>query len=137
MGECRAPGGDRLVDVPGGAFRMGAVGEGSYPADGEGPIHVVELAPFRIAATAVTRWRVPSWKTPISHAAAPKLISRHINNHAHGSVLPNNHGDSTTASNTLHLATLCKRRVILPRCSGRQRFMLDFVSARVSLPSPE
>lgn len=42
------------VALPGGRFAMGdAHGEG-YLADGETPVHVVELAPFRIAATTVT-----------------------------------------------------------------------------------
>jgi formylglycine-generating enzyme len=46
-----------MVDVPGGSFRMGSVGTAAYPADGEGPIHVVELAPFRISAHAVSNDR--------------------------------------------------------------------------------
>jgi formylglycine-generating enzyme required for sulfatase activity len=33
---------------------MGAIGDVAYPADGEGPIHVVELSPYRIGATCVT-----------------------------------------------------------------------------------
>ena len=44
----------RLVSVVGGAFRMGASGSVAYDADGEGPIHTVELDPFRIAAACVT-----------------------------------------------------------------------------------
>jgi formylglycine-generating enzyme required for sulfatase activity len=43
-----------LVEIPGGRFRMGAVGAVAYDGDGEGPIHVVELTPFRLAAHAVT-----------------------------------------------------------------------------------
>ena len=34
---------------------MGAVGTAAYHADGEGPIHAVELGPYRIAATCVTK----------------------------------------------------------------------------------
>ncbi len=44
----------RLVSVAGGAYRMGASGPVAYDADGEGPIHTVELDPFRIAAACVT-----------------------------------------------------------------------------------
>ena len=43
-----------LLDIPGGSFRMGSVGALSYDGDGEGPIHVVELSPFRIAAHTVS-----------------------------------------------------------------------------------
>jgi formylglycine-generating enzyme required for sulfatase activity len=45
---------DGLLQLGGGKFRMGAVGAVAYPADGEGPIHVVELSPHRMSATAVT-----------------------------------------------------------------------------------
>ena len=43
-----------LLDIPGGSFRMGSVGALSYDGDGEGPIHVVELSPFRLAAHTVS-----------------------------------------------------------------------------------
>jgi formylglycine-generating enzyme len=43
-----------MLAVPDGRFHMGAVGDVAYDADGEGPIHVVELSPFRISAQAVT-----------------------------------------------------------------------------------
>ena len=43
-----------LVELPGGTFVMGTDDPAGYPGDGEGPAHEVEVAPFRIAATAVT-----------------------------------------------------------------------------------
>ena len=43
-----------LVPLPGGDFAMGAEGAATYPDDGEGPVHVVDLSPFSIAPTAVT-----------------------------------------------------------------------------------
>lgn len=43
-----------LLPLPGGRFRMGADGTEGYAADGEGPSMEVDLAPFRIAACAVT-----------------------------------------------------------------------------------
>jgi formylglycine-generating enzyme required for sulfatase activity len=43
-----------LLSIPGGEFLMGSVGATAYPADGEGPIHTVELSPYRLAAHAVT-----------------------------------------------------------------------------------
>jgi formylglycine-generating enzyme len=45
---------DDLVALPGGAFTMGTDGGYGYPADGEGPAHEVVLAPFALAARAVT-----------------------------------------------------------------------------------
>lgn len=43
-----------MAELPGGSFRMGdAFGEG-YPADREGPVREVTVAPFAIATTAVS-----------------------------------------------------------------------------------
>ncbi|WP_405762949.1 formylglycine-generating enzyme family protein [Streptomyces sp. NBC_01420] len=42
------------VAVPGGPFLMGGADEDAFPADGEGPVREVVLAPFRIDATCVT-----------------------------------------------------------------------------------
>jgi formylglycine-generating enzyme len=54
----RAPGArarrDDLVALPGGTFTMGTDGRYGYPVDGEGPAHEVELAPFALAAHAVS-----------------------------------------------------------------------------------
>jgi formylglycine-generating enzyme len=43
-----------LVALPGGPFTMGTDGRYGYPVDGEGPAHEVELAPFALAAHAVS-----------------------------------------------------------------------------------
>lgn len=40
--------------LPGGRFLMGNEGDYGFPADGEGPVHAVELTPFWIDATCVT-----------------------------------------------------------------------------------
>ncbi len=40
--------------IPGGEFLMGTDGDYGFAADGEGPAHVVELAPFFLDATCVT-----------------------------------------------------------------------------------
>ncbi|MFD7445136.1 formylglycine-generating enzyme family protein [Streptomyces sp. NPDC059909] len=44
----------QLIDLPGGRFLMGTEDADGFPADGEGPIREVEVAPFRIAPTTVT-----------------------------------------------------------------------------------
>src|SRR4051794_38350947 len=43
-----------LIRLPGGAFRMGNDDERSIAGDREGPVRTVEVAPFRVAACAVT-----------------------------------------------------------------------------------
>ncbi|MGD0391136.1 MAG: formylglycine-generating enzyme family protein [Acidimicrobiales bacterium] len=55
LGGGRAP--DTLVTIPGGRYRMGDESEGSYPGDGEGPVHEVVLAPFRIDRYTVSNRR--------------------------------------------------------------------------------
>ena len=48
------PGRVNMVRVPAGTFAMGNVDAWAYPGDGEGPVHDVALAEFRIAATVVS-----------------------------------------------------------------------------------
>ena len=43
-----------LAPLPGGTFRMGTDDAAGFPADGEGPVRTVAVAPFAIARTAVT-----------------------------------------------------------------------------------
>jgi formylglycine-generating enzyme required for sulfatase activity len=43
-----------LLALDGGTFLMGNPRDDAYPADGEGPVHEVELGPFRIGRDAVT-----------------------------------------------------------------------------------
>lgn len=43
-----------LVDLPGGEFLMGSIDTEAYPADGEGPVRAVRVAPFSMQAYAVT-----------------------------------------------------------------------------------
>jgi sulfatase modifying factor 1 len=60
---------DPLVTVPGGRYRIGDESSWSYPGDGEGPEHEVELSPFRIGRTTVTNRQflefveAAGWKT--------------------------------------------------------------------------
>jgi formylglycine-generating enzyme len=43
-----------MIRLPGGAFDMGSAGSEAYPADGEEPVHRVELAPFSIDKVTVS-----------------------------------------------------------------------------------
>jgi sulfatase modifying factor 1 len=45
---------ETLVQIPGGRYRVGDESKWSYPQDGEGPVHDVELPTFRIDRYAVT-----------------------------------------------------------------------------------
>ena len=46
-----------MVDLPGGTFLMGTDYEFGFPADGEGPVHAVNLSPFAIDRFPVTNRR--------------------------------------------------------------------------------
>ena len=39
---------ETMVELAGGTFRMGSIDDRAYPADGESPVHVVELAPHGV-----------------------------------------------------------------------------------------
>jgi formylglycine-generating enzyme len=56
-----------MVTLEGGSFRMGSVDARAYAADGEGPIHVVELAPFRIDAVTVSNARFATFIDSTGH----------------------------------------------------------------------
>jgi formylglycine-generating enzyme required for sulfatase activity len=43
-----------LITIPGGSFLMGNPREDGYPADGEGPVHEVDVDTFQISPTTVT-----------------------------------------------------------------------------------
>lgn len=45
---------DKLITLPGGTFLMGTDSADGFPADGEGPIRQVTVAPFRISPHTVT-----------------------------------------------------------------------------------
>ena len=46
-----------LVRLVGGSFRMGSAGQEAYPADGEAPVHDVELSEFSIDSVTVSNVR--------------------------------------------------------------------------------
>jgi formylglycine-generating enzyme required for sulfatase activity len=56
-----------VVTLQGGSFRMGSVDARAYAADGEGPIHNVQLAPFRIDAVTVSNARFATFVDATGH----------------------------------------------------------------------
>jgi sulfatase modifying factor 1 len=46
-----------MIYIPGGTFLMGTNDEEGFPADGEGPVHEVELSPFYIDSCTVTNYQ--------------------------------------------------------------------------------
>ena len=56
-GHRPAPDTDTMVTVPAGRFTMGSEDAFAYPDDGEGPVHEVELPPFRIDRFTVSNAR--------------------------------------------------------------------------------
>ena len=59
--------GPQVVELSGGRFDMGTDDERGYPADGEGPIHSVELSPFAIGVYAVTNREFERFVTATGH----------------------------------------------------------------------
>jgi formylglycine-generating enzyme required for sulfatase activity len=53
-----------MVDLIGGSFRMGTSGREAYPADGEAPVHNVDLSPFSVDSVAVSNARFEAF---VSH----------------------------------------------------------------------
>lgn len=66
-GGIRPPEPDTLVVVPGGRFAMGSEHAGADPADGEGPVHEVEVTSFRIDAVAVDNQRFATFVDATGH----------------------------------------------------------------------
>lgn len=58
------------MELPGGAFEMGTDDPHGYPADGEGPVHEVELEPFSIATTAVTNAQFAAFVADTGHCTS-------------------------------------------------------------------
>ena len=56
-----------LVVLPGGTFTMGTDERYGYAADGEGPAHTVEIAPFSIARCAVTNAQFAAFVAATGH----------------------------------------------------------------------
>ena len=56
----------RMVELPGGEFRMGN-DENGYPADGEGPVRAVVLSAFAISATAVATTQFSAFVEATGH----------------------------------------------------------------------
>ncbi|MFJ9367638.1 formylglycine-generating enzyme family protein [Nocardia sp. NPDC101769] len=66
--------GQRLIDIPGGTFLMGADDPDGIPTDGEGPIREVALRPYRIAATAVTNTQFATFVKETGHITDAERI---------------------------------------------------------------
>src|ERR1039458_10710420 len=67
-----------LVTVPAGRYRMGDESEWSYPGDGEGPVHEVELTPFRIDRYAVTNRQFNEFVDATGWAGGDQALGRGV-----------------------------------------------------------
>lgn len=88
LAEC-APGDLRMVGLTGGVFRMGSEDALAYPEDGEGPVREVEVGPFAIAATTVTRAEFAAFVLATGHRTGAEA-----------------YGDSLVFAGSLDAATL-------------------------------
>ncbi|MFJ7160026.1 formylglycine-generating enzyme family protein [Streptomyces sp. NPDC101118] len=57
----------QLLTLPGGRFLMGTDDPDGFPADAEGPVRAVTVAPFRIAATTVTNAQFATFAKATGH----------------------------------------------------------------------
>lgn len=63
-----------LVAVPGGVFSMGTDDPHGYPADGEGPVHEVELAAFEVGTFAVTNAEFATFVEATGHRTTAETL---------------------------------------------------------------
>ncbi|MFI7365785.1 formylglycine-generating enzyme family protein [Streptomyces sp. NPDC050149] len=63
-----------MVAVPGGPFLMGGEDEDAFPADGEGPVREVTVAPFHIDAACVTNARFAVFVKATGYRTDAELI---------------------------------------------------------------
>lgn len=61
---------DPVVDLPGGTFAMGYEGPLANPGEGEGPVRQVEVGPFAIGTTTVTRTAFAAFVEATGHVTA-------------------------------------------------------------------
>ena len=85
-----------MVALAGGSFRMGSVDARAYPADGEGPIHVVELSPFRIDAHAVDNDRFAAFVDATGHVTEAERFGWSF---VFGGFLPDDFEDTRAVAN--------------------------------------
>ena len=67
VADTRRPPARAMIDLPGGAFLMGADGDEGFPADGEGPVRTVRLAPFAVDRYAVTNAQFATFVKATGH----------------------------------------------------------------------
>ena len=80
-----------MVQLPGGTFLMGCDNEWAYPADGEGPVHEVEVAPFAIEAHTVTNGRFAAFVDATGHGTEAEHFGWSF---VFAGFLPDDHADT-------------------------------------------
>jgi formylglycine-generating enzyme required for sulfatase activity len=89
------PSPDTLIALPGGPFAMGDESLWAYPGDGEGPIHEVVLAPFRIDRYACTTTRFAEFVAATGHETDAE---RYGWSFVFGGLLPDDFADTRAAA---------------------------------------
>ncbi len=84
-----------LVDIPAGPFLMGSDDPDSFPADGEGPVRPVELAAFRLAATAVTVEQYRAFVADTGHVSSAEAFGWSF---VFAGLLPDDFGDTAAVA---------------------------------------
>jgi formylglycine-generating enzyme len=77
-----------VIELPGGTFLMGSEDPDAHPADGEGPVRRVAVAPFAIGATTVTVAEFAAFVDATGHVTDAERAGWSFVFHAH---LPDEH----------------------------------------------
>ena len=80
-----------MLRLPGGTFLMGCANAWAYPADGEGPVHEVDVAPFTIEAHAVTNGRFTAFVDATGHVTEAEHFGWSF---VFAGFLPDDHADT-------------------------------------------
>ena len=78
-----SPSEHRLVELPGGAFRMGSEDPDAHPEDAEGPVREVTVAPFAIAPTAVSNAQFGAFVARTGHVTTAERFGWSFVFHLH------------------------------------------------------
>ncbi|RBP65006.1 formylglycine-generating enzyme required for sulfatase activity [Brevibacterium sanguinis] len=99
----QAPEDLRMIGLSGGTFRMGDESPLSYPADGEGPVRLVEVDPFAIAEATVTVAQFAAFVLDTGHRTEAERL-----------------GDSTVFSGLLS-ASIAEESAVVPQAPWWRR----------------
>ena len=104
-----------MVDLPGGWFLMGSDDPDGFPADGEGPVRRVRLAPFRIDRYATSNRRFAEFADATGYRTDAE---RYGWSFVFAGLLPDDYQPTSAGRRSTLVAAGVRRRLAAP---GRRR----------------